>query len=263
MRFHNLQILRLVAALGVVVFHLGCYAAIVFGAPGGPVPWLKVPWLASAFVPVFFALSGFVLTHALPAQTPTRYVLMRAARLYPGFWVALGLLAVVSAAGLWPGAALGLPDPEPNRRTLFLLPTGSRTPGQYPLLIEWSLIYEVVLSLALLVLWMLAGPRWLPAAVLAWLAVLAVKAAVRPGYGTGMLPVWRTVWVSAYVVPFLLGVLAYYLRGRGRRWRWPAAAAAGLVVAVAVAAATRGDRGGEAKAGPTKLAPRPVSPHSP
>jgi serine/threonine protein kinase len=50
---------------------------------------------------------------------------------------------------------------------------------------------------------------------------------------------------------------------RSGRWRWAAAVGAGLAVAGALAVVARGDRAGDGKAGPPKLAPRPVSPHSP
>ena len=220
MRFNNLQILRLFAAAGVVLFHLGEYLRHGYGVTDGPVPWLRMPWIASAFVPLFFALSGFVLTHALQTATPGRYLLLRGLRLYPGFWLAVALMVIVHRLGLWPGSSLHVPDPAPNRRTVFLLPTSRVKGGQYPLMIEWTLIYEVFLSFALLVLWRIAGAKRLPVAVVTWLVVLAVKSIFWPGYGTRVLPVWRSIWASACLVPFFLGSLAYRWRDRGRRWRW-------------------------------------------
>ncbi len=225
MRFHNLQILRLVAALGVVGFHLGIDTTMSLGKTGGVVPWLKMSRVAPFFVPLFFALSGFVLTHSLHRGSPGRWAVLRAVRLYPAYWLAAGAVGVAAWSGLWPG-----PDrlpwlPDPSAASIFLLPTSVVRPGQFLLVVEWSLIYEMVLSASLLTLWVVVGRR-LPVAVTVWLAVLAVKAVAWPGYGTRPYPTWNSVLVSGHMAPFLLGVVAYYLRDRGRRWRWAVLAGA-------------------------------------
>src|SRR6202000_2302570 len=36
---------------------------------------------------------------------------------------------------------------------------------------------------------------------------------------------WKTVLLSGFNIPFLLGVLTYFVRDYGRRWRWAAFAA--------------------------------------
>jgi exopolysaccharide production protein ExoZ len=216
-----------------VLYHAGTYARIRFGVADGPVPWFLLPWVASALVPTFFALSGFVLTLALERTSPGRYLLQRALRLYPGFWIAVGLVVLVHALGFWPGRLLEVADPKPAVRTFSLLASGHQKPGQYPLMIEWSLIYEVFLSVALLALRMVGGTKRLPWLVGAWLLLLAVKGVLWPGYGSEMLPTWNRIWASAFLVPFLLGVLAFHWRDRGRRWRW-----AVLAVVVALTLAT-------------------------
>jgi peptidoglycan/LPS O-acetylase OafA/YrhL len=229
MRFNNLQVLRLLAAVGVVLFHLGEYARLRFGVTDGSVSWLGMPWIASALVPLFFALSGFVLTLALQRTSPIRYLALRAVRIYPGFWLAVLAVLAVDALGLWPSRALDVAEPRPNLRSLFLIVSGPMRGGRLPLMIEWTLIYEVFLSVALLALRMIVGPSRLAWAAAVWLAVLAVKSVVWPGVGSQMLPGWRTIGVSVILVPFLLGVLAYQWRDVGKRFRWP-------VLAVAVAA---------------------------
>jgi exopolysaccharide production protein ExoZ len=231
MRFNNLQVLRLFLAIGVALFHLGTYAHLRFGVFDGPVPWLLLPGLASAFVPAFFALSGFVLTLALHRTPPGRYLLLRALRLYPGFWLAVALVLIVQGLGLWPAQVLHLPEPRPTLRTFALFAEGRGRSGQYPLMIEWTLVYEVFLSVALAALWMVGGAKRLPWLVGAWLLFLAVKAGLWPGYGSRLLPVWKDIWASVFLVPFLLGVLAYYWRDRGRSRRWAVlAVAVGLTV---------------------------------
>lgn len=224
MRFNNLQILRLLTATAVVLVHLGSRGHTHFGVEGGPVPWLLLPWLATALVPLFFALSGFVLTLTLQRTSPGRYLALRAVRLYPGFWLALGLVMVVHALGLWPSASLHVANPAPNLQTVALFAKGREHSGQYPLMVEWTLIYEVFLSVALLGLHAVAGSRRLPWVAGAWLVVLVVRSVFWPGYGSQMMPSWKSIWASAYLAPFLLGVLAFHAREHGKKWRWAALA---------------------------------------
>jgi len=235
MRFNNIQVLRLVAAVGVVVIHLSLYAEREFGVTGPGWKLLQLPGIAPAIVPLFFAVSGFVLTHVLQSSPPARFLLHRAIRLYPGYWLTMGAVTAACTFGLWPGPYLSHFEPNPSIETITLTPPTGIRAGQYPLFVEWTLIYEVVLWIGLIACRLAVGVRGLSYAAAAWLAVLAIKSALWPGLGSQALPSWKTVWVSVYVAPFLMGMLAYSLAGRGRRWRWPVfAVACGLQVVAAV-----------------------------
>lgn len=215
MRFNNIQLLRLFAAVGVVLFHLGIHAPILIGVDP---EFLRFPVLAGFPVPLFFAVSGFVLTHAVRNAPPGRFLFARFLRLYPGYWLAIiGVLVFwrlrvftehhrwlvyfvsVDAVTLWPVG--------PNR----VMPLAG---------VEWSLIYEVFLSVAVAGLSLFGRRRAVPVLTAAWLAVLLVKMAVWPGYAFDQYPHWSTIAVSVVNVPFLLGVLVYQVKDRGRHWRW-------------------------------------------
>src|SRR6187401_3600320 len=92
MRFNNIQVLRILAAVAVVLFHvehhLQCPALsrLIDGS------WTCFP------VPLFFAISGFVLTHAVRNARTGSFLFARALRLYPGFWLATAIVAAVLAA---------------------------------------------------------------------------------------------------------------------------------------------------------------------
>ena len=235
MRFNNIQVLRLVAAVGVVLVHLSTYAEFEFGIAGPVLSALRLPGLAAAIAPLFFAVSGFVLTHVLQSAPPGRFLLHRAVRLYPGYWLAMGAVTAACAFGLWPGPYLSFAEPSPSFETALLTPPSEHRVGQYPLVVEWTLIYEVVLWIGLIACRLAVGVRGIPYAAAAWLAVLAVKSVVAPGMGSSALPSWKTVWLSVYVAPFLMGILAYSLAGFGRRWRWPVfAVACGLQLVAAL-----------------------------
>lgn len=229
MRFTNIQVVRIVAAVAVVLAHLGDYGHHVFHTAAFPVGELRTGSWRVFPVPVFFAVSGFVLTHAIQTARPGRFLLARAVRLYPGYWVATLLALGLIAFTVWPP---GASHPDILRWVGWTLRPREFGSCVYVLGIEWSLVYEVVLYLCLVAMSLLGVRRGLPLATVAWLAGLLVKAAVWPAGKLVPLPTWGEVFGSAVNVPFLLGVLTYYARDTGRRWRW--AAAAGLVAYLAV-----------------------------
>jgi len=182
---------------------------------------------------MFFAISGFVLTQAVQKSSPGPFLAARALRLYPGFWLATVLYAVVIAC-------VGWPDLTPLAMRLANIGWTLR-PGEYGtrlfiLGVEWSLIYEAVLYVWLAAMSRLGTKRWLPFAAIVWLVGIGVKVALWPGYAMNSpaspLPSWETVLISAVNTPFFFGVLVFSLRERGRRLRWPVFA--GLVAYVAI-----------------------------
>jgi peptidoglycan/LPS O-acetylase OafA/YrhL len=224
MRIHNIQVLRIVAAAAVVVMHLSEFAARDFHA-AGLAQVIGGAWNCFP-VPLFFAISGFVLTHAVRNAPTGGFLFARALRLYPGYW-----LAAIVVAGVY-AATGGMPFLTQLRWIGWSLRPGEYGTQLYVLGPEWSLVFEATLSLALAVIG--AGRRrWmLPAIASLWLAALAVKIAVRPGYAMNLLPTWETFFLSPLSVPFLLGILTYHVKDFGRSWRW--AVLAGLIIFIAV-----------------------------
>jgi len=219
MRFNNIQVVRLVASVAVVLAHLGYYAQHTFGTTAFPAELLWTGNWKGFLVPIFFAVSGFVLTQAVTGVSAGRFLWGRALRLYPGYWVAALLVMGLMWFTVWPPEFRRYVRPE--NVSWLLLP---RTPGTcvYPLGVEWTLVYEITLYLWMTVVVALFGAkRGLPACAAVWAGLLLAKAAAWPGYGTVQLPRWTEVPFSAVNLPFLLGVLAFQVRDRGRRWRWP------------------------------------------
>ncbi|MCZ2341826.1 MAG: acyltransferase [Bacteroidales bacterium] len=221
MRFHNIQLLRIVAAVAVVLVHLAYYAEQRFPVSVPLVQWLQVGTWGRFPVPLFFAVSGFVLTHAAQSVGTRSFLLARAIRLYPGFWmtslvVLLGLHLTHTTAGLsWTTQIQHLGwtlRPHESGQVLYVLG------------IEWSLVYELMLSVWLaLAAGVFGAKRGLSIAAAVWLLILGVRILWVPNYGMArpeeMLPTWQTVFLSAANVPFLLGVLVYPVRERGQLYR--------------------------------------------
>jgi exopolysaccharide production protein ExoZ len=216
MRYPNVQLLRVAAAIGVVIHHTGAHGVAVLGVPKDELSLLLARVIVGFPVPLFFAVSGFVLTLAVRGtpggHSARQFLLARFLRLFPGYWLAVALALTLSAAGLLSATHREL-VPFVNLGTITLWPNGGRSP--LFLGVEWSLVYEVFLSVALCGLALFG--RWLAVAVVCWLAVLGVKTILAPGYGTDVLPHWTTIGLSGFVVPFLLGVLTAHLKDRGSR----------------------------------------------
>ena len=89
-RFKELDLLRGIAALAVVLYHY----------TGHAVKYYRFPFhfsIGSYGVPLFFTISGFVIFWTLEKCVTIRdFAVSRFIRLYPTYWAALGLLFVAT-----------------------------------------------------------------------------------------------------------------------------------------------------------------------
>jgi len=85
-RVQALDLLRLVAVLGVVLFHYGFRGPTAFNVTHVAVPELL--WIGRygfLGVPIFFVISGFVIAYSAVGRTATTFALARFSRIYPCF----------------------------------------------------------------------------------------------------------------------------------------------------------------------------------
>ncbi|MGW4463224.1 acyltransferase family protein [Micromonospora sp. NPDC004704] len=95
-RLYEVDLLRIIAALAVVVFHY-TFSAWMQGLSPVTFPVLgEVTRYGYLGVDLFFVISGFVVLSSAWNRTPREFVVSRIVRLYPAFWVAVTLTAVVS-----------------------------------------------------------------------------------------------------------------------------------------------------------------------
>ena len=85
-RVEALDLLRLAAVLGVVLYHFGFWGPTVNGIPQAAIPALA-PVAKYGFlgVPVFFIISGFVIAYSAEGRTATGFAIARFSRIYPTF----------------------------------------------------------------------------------------------------------------------------------------------------------------------------------
>lgn len=128
---YGIQYLRAFAALAVVVFHAAERTGHAFA-------------IGAAGVDVFFVISGFIMwvISERRAITPGRFLMDRARRIVPVYWLATGVMVAGALAGLFPNLVL---SGSHVAASLFFLPARSPSSGElWPVLVQgWTLNYEM------------------------------------------------------------------------------------------------------------------------
>ncbi|MDT0190169.1 acyltransferase family protein [Rothia terrae] len=94
-RSRELDGLRGVAILLVLIGHFSATYPVYF--PSGPTPPFSI-YFGGMGVQLFFMISGYViLISALRQGSAVRYLINRAVRLYPAYWVALAISSLIIA----------------------------------------------------------------------------------------------------------------------------------------------------------------------
>lgn len=170
-RVGALDLLRLLAALAVVFFHLGFRGRTLevtdFSLPDWE-PVLKYGYLG---VQMFFVISGFVIAYSAEGRTPVQFAIARFARIYPMFVLCMTLtfLVVVNFGAPYMHATI-----SQWVANLIIKPEllGQETmDGSY-----WSIFYEIVFYgwvFALMTLGLFKRTMY-PAVIAVWLTISVI-----------------------------------------------------------------------------------------
>lgn len=216
MWYGNLQVGRIAAASGVLFAHAVMHSNTILGIDLGLLtPTLHYYYRGTAIF--LFALSGFVLARSLQSGKLGLYVVFRLMRIFPAYWAAVALVMLGRTIAGEPGP----PDAKLMLRALFLIPSGKDSEIYHPfytLGIEWTLMYELFLSMTIVPLAALGRRRGLFLGCTAWLAACLVYQAVAPG-ALRIFPKPTELPLSAINAPFLFGVLVYFTHERWGRFK--------------------------------------------
>jgi peptidoglycan/LPS O-acetylase OafA/YrhL len=95
-RLHEMDLLRITAALGVVIYHY-TFSGYARHLTSIAYPSLSVVTRYGYLgVDMFFTISGFVVLLSAWGRRPSEFVISRVVRLYPAYWVAVTLTTVVA-----------------------------------------------------------------------------------------------------------------------------------------------------------------------
>ncbi|MGA7239903.1 MAG: acyltransferase [Bryobacteraceae bacterium] len=206
------QWLRAIAALMVLVFHLG---SVERRYSHGPVLLDHWYWAGEFGIDLFFVISGFIMTASTHAdwhkpRKAAPFLLRRILRIYPVYWeFSLMVLGCVLLKPEWVNSSATLP--RDILRSFLLLPQ----PGNPILVVGWSLIHEMYFYLVFCLLFLL--PISFRVFVYVW-ALLTLVAycffPMPPGNTLGK------IVANPYTLEFISGAVAgvCYLRGVKTPW---------------------------------------------
>ncbi|MCT9089137.1 acyltransferase [Streptomyces sp. ASQP_92] len=195
--------LRLVAALMVVGYH---YLALSSAWGHNPAtifptlhPFAQFGWLG---VEVFFLVSGFVICMSVWGRTIGDFAVSRVSRLFPAYWVAIPLTALVVKK--WPEiSSIRHWDDVIVNFTMLQAGNGTKdVDGAY-----WTLFVEIKFYILMAIV-VLCGVTYRN--VLVFCGVWTVAAALAPGLGTPVL----VAFAMPQYAPFFIAGIAFYLMRR-------------------------------------------------
>jgi peptidoglycan/LPS O-acetylase OafA/YrhL len=211
-RFQELDVLRGIAALFVVLFHYSGHVEMYFG---------DFPFRFEAGkygVSLFFCVSGFVIFWTLErSKTLSDFAFSRFSRLYPTYWAAIVLWGIVMV-GIF-GEPFWLTGYTVNATMLQSFVGVGDLSEPF-----WTLGIELAFYFWMAVLFRAGWLKHIVPICVAWLVAAAVWARL------GEVEVWRTYLVLPYAPYFTAGIMFYLLRSSVRRAYVLAIALAWLVV---------------------------------
>jgi exopolysaccharide production protein ExoZ len=219
-----IQILRFLAAVSVVAFH-------VLGAPP---KGFEVPETALSFalsyggrgVDLFFVISGFVIFYATHASklTPAEFLRRRVERIVPLYFFVI--FAVTMLAITLP-ATFGTPDWYTPRHIIKSLAFVAFTDGDMPVVyVGWSLEYVMYFYLATALLMALTRDVWRN--IVVTFSAVAIVGQI-PGVATALGN--YAFFADSMILEFVLGVIVGWVFVNGRvGWPMPLAAACAIAV---------------------------------
>jgi len=215
-----LDIVRFMAALMVLIFHVGfrSFSKYPMGWHTSVGRFARVGWVG---VPIFFVLSGFVIAYSAQNATASEFLKSRILRLYPAVWICstITLLLQISTAGFSFGLLHAWLD------ALTLSPVGPIIDGSY-----WTLRVEISFYALIFLLLVFRWFRYIGQTILA-VSVLSITF-LSLGFAVdhGLLESWRGIqtlpsfliasrWARLllidYAPHFAVGVFLWLLFFRG------------------------------------------------
>lgn len=215
----NIQYLRGIAALSVLLCHAGVYFQSSY-----KLDWYRPYFpdvIANYGVAIFFAISGYLMRELIVKQDAVVFLARRILRIYPTFVIATALAVFV----------IPVSDRSFNPLSLSLAPM---VKVNYPLYVEWTLVHEVFFYVALFALAVVGLKRFVTPLAIAWIVAIVLNAVFNSavprighaslfqvafmlanvGFAGGLLVPWLAKHVKApklMLVVFALSLAAYYV----------------------------------------------------
>ena len=199
-RLVELDAIRGLAALAVVVYHYFFHFDELYGHSDLPVAWSLG---GQAGVQLFFMVSGFVIYWSLHnIRNPMDFVVSRFSRLYPGYWLGVALTFTIVSIWSLPNREVALLDAIVNLtmfQEFFGIPN---VDGVY-----WTLAVELKFYVAMLAIYSLGQLQKAE-----WILFALIAANVAQATKVIDLPEWIvTLFMFEHIAFFVMGMAFYKL----------------------------------------------------
>jgi peptidoglycan/LPS O-acetylase OafA/YrhL len=204
LRLQELDALRGIAAIGVLIFHFTSH----YGRLYGHRPPLQFAFdIGNYGVHLFFMISGFVIFMTLEQTSrATDFMVSRFSRLFPAFWAAMALtLIAVESAGL-AGQKVPTQDAWINLSMLPDLFDAREVDGSY-----WTLQIELLFYMQMLGWYLLGGLKRVRIVICAWL-LLAAMYGLAARWGQPLSYLARELLIVRFIPFFAAGILFYRMQ---------------------------------------------------
>ena len=205
-RVEALDILWLVAVVGVVIFHFGFNGPPANGKPLVAFPeWATVAKYGYLGVQLFFVISGFVIAYSAVGRTARAFAIARIARIYPAFLFCMTVTFLVTLTFGQPYFQVSLTQWAAN---IFIAAPALKQP--YVDGVYWTLILELTFYVWIYLL-IATGlfPKHIFPVVLGWLVISLVNELGIESYAI------RKIFLTDQSGFFASGVLLFEI-SRGR-----------------------------------------------
>jgi peptidoglycan/LPS O-acetylase OafA/YrhL len=203
-RVPELDLLRFVAAVAVVMYHL-TYQPRLHGVLSMNAfwPFPAVTRYGYLGVTLFFMISGFVILWSSQNRSASEFVVTRISRLYPSFWVCIAITTLtVDATGMT--GSISLRTATTNLTMIPGLLGASYVDGVY-----WTLFVELKFYFLVFIILATRTMAWVEVWLALWLVASVACAA-------GIAPKWvGSLAMYPYSSYFIAGCLFYLLRTKG------------------------------------------------
>jgi exopolysaccharide production protein ExoZ len=217
----SIQYVRAIAALMVVFYHVTIYLKRMKGDASLHDIFGGSPGLYGVIA--FFIVTGYLMADIAPKYRPSTFLMHRLLRIYPTYWLCV-LLAGVFYVGLWLASAPNS-DYIPNLQAMLLANGFSRdllrltlAPivfNDYPLGIEWTLLYETSFYVIVFLMALAGKLKYLPYLGVGWLAMIVLAILKFPESQVAYTqPSLLTLPFFAINTAFILGILGQRLQAK-------------------------------------------------
>lgn len=219
-RFRELDVLRGIAALCVVVFHYTRHGTRYY--EDFPVDF----WIGRYGVHLFFVISGFVIYYTLErSRTVVDFVFARFSRLYPTYWMALLMIAVIGIV-----VDSHLPWVTGYLVNMTMLQRFINYPDVDD--VYWTLAIELTFYVLIAVLFVTGQLKRIVLFSFIWLVAQGVWGATHVYIpGAAEWSVATVFFILPYASYFVAGMMFYLIHSRGFHYSYGALIVLALIVA--------------------------------